>query len=93
MRVTSTHKLTRWSRTPRPLSASIGSTPEDVVQTTIWVASSERTDLAGVWSRLRASPIAEALTTASTLVGVTCLGYPGQLVELDVVAICQHPGQ
>lgn len=70
---------------------AVAATPGDVVQTTIWVASSERTDLADVWSRLRASPLAEAFTTASTLVGVTCLGYPGQLVELDLVAACQEP--
>ena len=70
--------------------AAIGSTPADVVQTTIWVASTERTELAAVWARLSASPLADALSTASTLVGVTCLGYPGQLVELDIVAICHH---
>jgi enamine deaminase RidA (YjgF/YER057c/UK114 family) len=65
---------------------AIDATPADVVQTTIWVVSAERSDLAGVWSRFLASPLAEAFTTASTLVGVACLGYPGQLVELDVIA-------
>ena len=43
-------------------------------------------DLASVWTRLRASELADALTTASTLVGVARLGYPGQLIELDVTA-------
>ena len=64
----------------------VGARAEDVVRTSIWVASSDRADLAAVWSRLRGSQLAEAFTTASTLVGVSCLGYPGQLVELDVTA-------
>ena len=47
-----------------------GTTPEDVVRTVIYVASGER----------------RAFSTASTLLGVACLGFPGQLVELDVTA-------
>ena len=66
--------------------AAVGAAPADVVRTQILVASDERDDLALVWARLRESPLAEAFTTASTLVGVTSLGYPGQLVELDVTA-------
>ncbi len=42
--------------------------------------------LAAVWTRLRESSLAETLTTASTLIGVARLGYPGQLVELDLTA-------
>ncbi len=66
--------------------AAVGASPADVVRTQILVASSDREDLAAAWTRLVASPLAEAFTTASTLVGVTRLGYPGQLVELDVTA-------
>ena len=66
--------------------ASIDAAPDQVVRTVIWVASSDRADLSGVWSRFRESALAEAFTTASTLVGVSCLGYAGQLVELDVTA-------
>ncbi len=66
--------------------ASAGAAPADVVRTVIYVASVERGDLAAVWAALRASPIAEALTSASTLLGVTQLGFPGQLVEVDVTA-------
>ena len=66
--------------------AAVGAAPADVVRTQILVASDERDDLALVWARLRESPLAEAFTTASTLVGVTSLGYSGQLVELDVTA-------
>ena len=66
--------------------AGAGASATDVVRTVIWVASSDRSDLAAVWTRLRESQLADAFTTASTLVGVACLGYPGQLVELDVTA-------
>jgi enamine deaminase RidA (YjgF/YER057c/UK114 family) len=64
--------------------SSLGAAPSDVVRTVVYVASAERADLASVWSALRKSEIAEALTSASTLLGVAQLGYPGQLVELDV---------
>jgi hypothetical protein len=40
-----------------------------------------------VWTLLRESELAEAFTTASTLLGVTVLGYPGQLLELDITAV------
>jgi hypothetical protein len=45
-----------------------------------------RADLALVWNALRSSPIAGVVTTASTLLGVAQLGFPGQLVEIDVTA-------
>ena len=66
--------------------ASVGATPEDVVRTVIYVVSADRADLGLVWTALRNSPIAGALTTASTLLGVSQLGFPGQLVEIDVTA-------
>jgi len=66
--------------------ASVGATPEDVVRTVIYVVSADRADLGLVWTALRSSPIAGALTTASTLLGVAQLGFPGQLVEIDVTA-------
>ena len=66
--------------------ASAGVDPEDVVRTVIYVVSSVRDDLSLVWNRLNASPLAPAFSTASTLLGVNQLGYPGQLVELDVTA-------
>jgi hypothetical protein len=40
-----------------------------------------------VWRRFQDSPIAEAFTTASTLLGVARLGFTGQLVELDLTAL------
>jgi enamine deaminase RidA (YjgF/YER057c/UK114 family) len=66
--------------------ASVGATPDDVVRTVIYVVSADRADLGLVWTALRSSPIAGALSTASTLLGVTQLGFPGQLVEIDVTA-------
>ena len=65
---------------------SAGARPEDVVRTTIHVRSDDRADLVAVWDSLTASPVAAAFTTACTLVGVAQLGYPGQLVEVDVTA-------
>jgi enamine deaminase RidA (YjgF/YER057c/UK114 family) len=65
---------------------SAGATPEDVVRTVIYVVSSDREDLSAVWTQLNASPLAAAFTTASTLLGVAQLGFPGQLVEIDVTA-------
>jgi hypothetical protein len=52
----------------------------------IYVVSAEGADLVRVWDRFLASPLAEAFSTASTLLGVAQLGYRGQLVELDVTA-------
>lgn len=66
--------------------ASVGAGPADVVRTVIYVVSADRADLSAVWEILRASEIAGALTSASTLLGVSQLGYPGQLVEIDVTA-------
>ncbi|MBB1158739.1 MULTISPECIES: RidA family protein [Amycolatopsis] len=66
--------------------AHAGATPEDVVRTVIYVATAEQPALSAVWQRFTTSSIAAAFTTASTLVGVTCLGFAGQLVELDVTA-------
>jgi enamine deaminase RidA (YjgF/YER057c/UK114 family) len=60
--------------------------PEDVVRTVIYVVAEAQSTLSAVWSRLTTTALAPAFTTASTLLGVTVLGYPRQLVELDVTA-------
>jgi enamine deaminase RidA (YjgF/YER057c/UK114 family) len=65
---------------------SVGAVPDDVVRTVVYVASAARDDLAAVWARLRESDLSVAFTSASTLLGVTQLGFPGQLVEVDVTA-------
>jgi enamine deaminase RidA (YjgF/YER057c/UK114 family) len=66
--------------------AFAGARPADVVRTVIYVATDDRATLSAVWDRLTASEIGAAFTTASTLLGVARLGYPDQLVELDVTA-------
>lgn len=63
-----------------------GASPEHVVRTVIYVASADREELAAVWTQLNESPLAPAFTSASTLLGVAQLGFPGQLVEIDVTA-------
>lgn len=64
--------------------AHLGRRPGDVARTVVYVASGDRKDLAAVWEQLTASSLAGAFTSASTLLGVTSLGYAGQLVEVDV---------
>ena len=57
----------------------------DVLKTTVYVATTERSDLVAAWDVVR-----EAMgdhDAPSTLVGVTVLGYPDQLVEVEAVAI------
>ena len=66
--------------------AAAGASPADVVRSVIYVVSPDSTVLAAVWQQLTASPLAPACTTASTLLGVTALGYRGQLVEVDLTA-------
>ncbi len=52
----------------------------------IYVVSDDSSVLSTVWDRLTSSLIGTAFTTASTLLGVSTLGYRGQLVELDLTA-------
>nr|WP_240506503.1 RidA family protein [Thermoactinospora rubra] len=66
--------------------AAVGARPDRVVRSVIYVVSEDTAVLAGVWRRLRESPLAPASTTASTLLGVAGLGFTGQLVELDLTA-------
>ena len=64
--------------------SAVGAEPEDVVRSVIYVSSSEQADLTAAWRRFNESPLAAAFTTASTLLGVAALGFPDQLVELDL---------
>jgi enamine deaminase RidA (YjgF/YER057c/UK114 family) len=61
-----------------------GAEPEDVVKTTVYIAGADHDRQAMVWEAVRRSPIASA---PSTLVGVPILGYRGQLVEIEAVAV------
>jgi enamine deaminase RidA (YjgF/YER057c/UK114 family) len=60
-------------------------TINDVISTRVLVASSQRADLVTVWDIVR-----DAFgdhDVPSTLVGVTVLGYPDQLVEIEAIAV------
>lgn len=63
-----------------------GAQPSEVVRSVVYVVTDDREVLAKAWQRLTDSAIGEAFTTASTLVGVAQLGYPDQLVEVDLTA-------
>ena len=65
------------------LSAA-GSGAEDVVKTSVYVAGDDHDRQAAVWEAVQRSPIASA---PSTLVGVPILGYRGQLVEIEAIAV------
>ena len=56
----------------------------DVVKTTIYVASDRRQDLVTVWEVYRRH--LGAHDAPSTLLGVSVLGYPDQLVDVEAVA-------
>jgi enamine deaminase RidA (YjgF/YER057c/UK114 family) len=63
----------------------IGSGLEHVLTTNVYVVSNDPSELADVWRVVEAS----ALSTgphSSTLLGVACLGYVGQLVEITAIA-------
>ncbi len=64
--------------------AVAGAMPEDVVKTTVYVAGADHDRQAAVWEAVQRSSIAAA---PCTLVGVSILGYRGQLVEIEAVAV------
>ena len=57
----------------------------DVLKTTVFVASADRADLVAAWDVVSAA-FGEH-DAPSTLLGVAVLGYPGQLVEIEAVAV------
>jgi enamine deaminase RidA (YjgF/YER057c/UK114 family) len=63
--------------------ARFGARPEDLIKTTVYVVG-DREDLVGVWSVVAAGLAPHR--PPSTLLGVSVLGYPGQLVEIEGVA-------
>jgi enamine deaminase RidA (YjgF/YER057c/UK114 family) len=64
--------------------AAAGASPADVVKTVVYVVAERREQLVPVWDVVRESPFSGA---ASTLLGVSLLGYDGQLVEVEAVAV------
>jgi enamine deaminase RidA (YjgF/YER057c/UK114 family) len=63
-----------------------GASPEDVIRTVIYVVSDQVDVLGAAWDQLCDSELGAAFTTASTLLGVAQLGFPGQLIEVDLTA-------
>jgi enamine deaminase RidA (YjgF/YER057c/UK114 family) len=64
-----------------------GAAKDDVLKTTVYVASSEQRELVRAWE-----VIAAAFAPArppSTLLGVAVLGYTGQLVEIEAIAVAR----
>ena len=65
------------------LSAA-GADLDDVLKTTVYVASEERADLVTAWEVVKRH--FGSHDAPSTLLGVSTLGYPDQLVEVEAVA-------
>lgn len=61
-----------------------GARPSDVAKTTVYVAGGDYGTQSAVWQVVRSSAIGSA---PSTLVGVPTLGYRGQLVEIEAIAL------
>lgn len=62
-----------------------GSALSQVLKTTIYVASDDRSDLVAAWDVI-SSEFGDH-DVPSTLLGVTVLGWPDQLVEIEAVAL------
>jgi enamine deaminase RidA (YjgF/YER057c/UK114 family) len=65
--------------------AAAGASLTDVLKSTVYVASARQQDLIEVWDVVHAA--FGTHDAPSTLLGVTVLGYSGQLVEIEAVAL------
>ncbi|MEU5533214.1 RidA family protein [Streptomyces sp. NPDC020362] len=65
---------------------AVGSGLSHVVSTDVYVVSSEPAVLSAVWKVVEASGLS-AGPHSSTLLGVACLGYSDQLVEITATAV------
>jgi enamine deaminase RidA (YjgF/YER057c/UK114 family) len=61
-----------------------GSSPEQIVKTTVYVATSDREELVRAWDVVEARLAPSR--PPSTLLGVSVLGRSGQLFEIEAVA-------
>jgi enamine deaminase RidA (YjgF/YER057c/UK114 family) len=57
--------------------------PDALLKTTVFVVSADRADLVRVWETV----VERVGRAPSTLVGVSLLGYPDQLVEIEAIAV------
>ncbi|EYT80512.1 hypothetical protein CF54_25055 [Streptomyces sp. Tu 6176] len=64
----------------------VGSDLAHVLVTDVYVVSGDPAVLSTVWEVVEASGLATG-PHSSTLLGVACLGYPGQLVEITATAV------
>jgi enamine deaminase RidA (YjgF/YER057c/UK114 family) len=64
----------------------VGSDFAHVVATDVYVVSDEPRVLSDVWAVVEASGLSTG-PHSSTLLGVACLGYTGQLVEITATAV------
>lgn len=64
---------------------AVGSDFAHVLSTDVYVVTTEPAVLAAVWKVVEASGLSTG-PHSSTLLGVSCLGYPGQLVEITATA-------
>ncbi|MEU3855803.1 RidA family protein [Streptomyces sp. NPDC028722] len=65
---------------------AVGSDLQHVLATEVYVVSSETATLSAVWEVVEASGLSRG-PHSSTLLGVACLGYTGQLVEITATAV------
>jgi enamine deaminase RidA (YjgF/YER057c/UK114 family) len=70
--------------------AAAGAGLSDVLKSTVYVATTDRADLQTAWDVVRAAFGDHA--APSTLLGVTVLGWTGQLVEVEAVAVLPDDG-
>ncbi len=68
----------------RTALAAAGATIDDVISTRVLVASAAQADLVTAWEVVRDA--FGGHDVPSTLMGVTVLGYAGQLVEIEAIA-------
>lgn len=71
---------------------AVGSDTAHVVATDVYVVSGDPATLSAVWEVVRASGLSTG-PHSSTLIGVACLGYPGQLVEITATAVVPEPAR
>ncbi|WP_030017334.1 RidA family protein [Streptomyces monomycini] len=66
-----------------------GSGLDQVIASTVYVVATASGDLTTAWEEVRSSALSTGPHT-STLVGVTVLGYPGQLVEITATGVVRE---
>ena len=78
--------LLAWRRIALQRALAVaGASLADVAKTTVYVATADRADLTAAWEVVRAA--FGDHDAPSTLLSVPVLGWPGQLVEVEAVAV------